>query len=177
VNDVCLTVCLQALAALANTKQYINGELTKRYNLDISTKEKPAMNVDDLYLVQHHNFGPDTSVFADERQRIQLGFVNLISSYTGTRPGAVVYVNRNVNVLGQCAISGEESEVEVIELDMKELECLYYKHITLVLLPNPAGVRDILAMEVDLRFTKGYKRTFKRQVNPLTTVSLFLTDI
>jgi hypothetical protein len=122
------------------------------------------MNVDDLYVVQHHHFAFDTSVFADERQRIQQAFVNLFSGYTGTRPGAVVYVDKNVKVLVQCAIGPEEAEVHSMDLDIKELECLCYKHITLILLPNLGGVRDILAMEVDLRFTKGHKRTFKRHV-------------
>jgi hypothetical protein len=163
VNDV--SYSLSTLAVLANMEQYINGELTERYNLDISTKEKPVMNVDDLYLVQHHHFALDTSVFADERQRIQLALVNLTSGYTGTRPGALVYVERNAKVLSQCAIGPDEMEVEPIDLDIKELECLCYKHITFVLLPNPSGVRDILAMEVDLRFTKGHKRTFKRDVS------------
>ncbi len=50
-----------------------------------------------------------------------------------------------------------------MDLDVEEIiECLCYKHVTLILLPNPDSDRDILAMEVDLRFTKGHKRTFKR---------------
>jgi hypothetical protein len=32
----------------------------------------------------------------------------------------------------------------------------------LVLLPNPGGDRYVLAMEVNLQFTKGHKRNFKR---------------
>ena len=48
-------------------------------------------------------------------------------------------------------------------LDPEEiLQCLYYKHIKLVLLPNPAGERDILAVEIDLRFLKGHRRNAKR---------------
>lgn len=122
------------------------------------------MNVDDLYIIQHHHFAFDTSVFADKRQRIQQAFVNLFSGYTGTRPSAVVYVDRNVKVLVQCAIGLEEAEADSIDLDIQKLECLCYKHITLILLPNPGGIRDILAIEVDLRFTKGHKRTFKRYI-------------
>ena len=48
-------------------------------------------------------------------------------------------------------------------LDPNEvIEALCYKHITLILLPNPEGERDLLAMEIDLQFTKGHKRNPKR---------------
>jgi hypothetical protein len=136
----------------------------ERYDLDMSTKDKPMMNMDDIFIVQHHHFVLDISVYADERQRIQQAFVNLSSGYTGTRPGAIVYIERNMKVLRHYAISLEEMEVDTVNLGFKELECLCYKHVTLVLLPNLAGIRDILAIEIDLRFTKGHKRTFKKEV-------------
>lgn len=41
-------------------------------------------------------------------------------------------------------------------------ETLCYKHITLSLLRNSESVREMLAMEVDLCFTKGHKRNYKR---------------
>jgi hypothetical protein len=54
---------------------------------------------------------------------------------------------------------------DIVDFDPEEIiECLCYKHITLVLLPNPDGDRDVLAMEVDLQFTKGHKRNLKRRV-------------
>jgi hypothetical protein len=142
--------------------------LTERYQLDISTKEKPVANVDDVYLVLHHHWAFDTSIFPDERQRLQLAFVILICAYTATRPGAVVYVQRNAKVLTECAIGPDpecyqETQDNTMNLNPEEIfECLCYKHVTLVLLPNPDGERDILAMEVDLRFTKGHKRNYKR---------------
>jgi hypothetical protein len=33
----------------ANMGQYIDVDLTRLYNLDLSTKEKPVMNVDDVF--------------------------------------------------------------------------------------------------------------------------------
>lgn len=49
------------------------------------------------------------------------------------------------------------------ELDSNEvIETLCYKHVTLILIPKRDGVRDMLAMEIDLRFVKGHKRNFKR---------------
>jgi len=56
------------------------------------------------------------------------------------------------------------------------IECLCYKHVTLVLLPNPDGERDILAMEVDLRFTKEHKRTYKRKIFYLYEVDDLIFD-
>ena len=90
----------------------------ERYNLDISTKEKPVMNVDDVFLVLHYHWALDTSTFPDERQRLQLAFLVLLCAYTGTRPGALVYVKRNAKVLTECAISqDEEADVEDSESD------------------------------------------------------------
>ncbi len=42
------------------------------------------------------------------------------------------------------------------------LKTLCYEDVTLVLLPNPAGIRDILAMEVNLQYTKGHHKKQKR---------------
>lgn len=48
-------------------------------------------------------------------------------------------------------------------LDPEEIiQCLCYKHIKLVLLPNPEGERDDLAVEIDLRFLKDHRRNAKR---------------
>ena len=48
-----------------------------------------------------------------------------------------------------------------VDLD-KPVKTLCYKHVTLILLRKPKAKRDLLAMEIDLRFTKGYKRNYKR---------------
>ncbi|EFY84778.1 hypothetical protein MAC_09181 [Metarhizium acridum CQMa 102] len=68
---------------------YINGYLTIRYNLDTSINEKPVIDVNDVYLVQYHHWVHDTSVFPDERQRIQLALLILLQAYTVTRSRAV----------------------------------------------------------------------------------------
>jgi hypothetical protein len=61
------------------------------YDLDTTTREKPVLSVDDIFLILHHHWKLDVSIFPDERQRLQLAFLVLISSYTGTRPRALVY--------------------------------------------------------------------------------------
>ncbi|KIX08334.1 uncharacterized protein Z518_02990 [Rhinocladiella mackenziei CBS 650.93] len=55
-----------------------------------SVREKPVMDVDDVFLVLHH-WVLDTSVFPVERQRLQLALLLLLSAYTATRPAALVY--------------------------------------------------------------------------------------
>ena len=38
----------------ANMGQYIDVDLTRLYNLDLSAKEKPVVNFGDVFLVLHH---------------------------------------------------------------------------------------------------------------------------
>jgi hypothetical protein len=40
------------------------------YNLDASTREKPVINVDDIYLILHYYWVVDTTIFPDGRQRM-----------------------------------------------------------------------------------------------------------
>lgn len=49
-----------------------------------------------------------------------------------------------------------------LEEDVKALKTLCYKDVTLVLLPNLRGIRDILAIEVNLQYTKGHYKKPKR---------------
>jgi Protein of unknown function (DUF3435) len=50
------------------------------------------MNVDDVFLILYHHWVVDTATFPDGRQRLQVPFLVLVSAYTATRPGALVYV-------------------------------------------------------------------------------------
>jgi hypothetical protein len=43
-------------------------------------------------------------------------------------------------------------------LDWEDIKTLCYEDVTLVMLPNPEGKRDLLAMEVTLKYTEGWKR-------------------
>jgi hypothetical protein len=146
--------------------------------LDLSTKEKPVMNVDDVFLVLHHHWVMDTAAFPDGRQRLQVAFLVLITAYTVSRPGALVYVARNEKKSRGYAI-GEDDEDEdedkgFVEEDSadhdwdnEQAKTLCYGNITLFLLANPDGIRDLLGMEVDLCHTKGHQRKPKRSVTCL----------
>jgi hypothetical protein len=92
----------------------------------------------------------------------------LVSAYTASRPGALVYVDRNerTNVSHFYGQNNSDEVVEEQQIDWdsltEDLKTLCWGQITLVLLPNPGGLRDYLAMEVDLRHTKGHQNNPKR---------------
>src|SRR5438045_7868169 len=121
------------------------------------------MNVDDVYLVLHYHWVLDVTIFPDGRQRLQVSFLLLISAYTATRPGALGYVGRNVKEYKSCPIGDEEDdseeggEDENIEADetvkaflghsggKEPAKTICYEDVNLLLLPNPTGIRDLLA--------------------------------
>jgi hypothetical protein len=185
------------------------------------------MNVDDIFLILHHYWVQDTMIFPDGCQRLQVAFLVLISAYTATRPGGLVYVPRNVKECKRSSIeveddeednnnnydsnndndkdedkgmevdeSGEEDDFEgndskdnsnddneikgddsnmgetkedsIVNALLANPNCndlvktLCYKDVNLMLLPNPTGTQDLLALEINLRYTKGHQRQAKR---------------
>ena len=44
----------------ADSSQYINSYLTRKYNINTATREKSVMNVDDVYVVLYRHWIPDT---------------------------------------------------------------------------------------------------------------------
>lgn len=96
-----------ALGRLLTPRQYINGYLTVRCKLDTSVNEKPVMDVDDVYLVQHH------SVFPDERQRIQLSFLILLQAYTATRPRVLAYKQLSKDAIDDHYFGCEDEATQV----------------------------------------------------------------
>lgn len=145
--------------------QFINGYLTIQYNLDTSEKEKPVMNVDDVYLVQHHLYVHDTSIFPDERQRIQLALLILLQAYTATRPRVLVYKRIDKEKMRDHYFGWEDdiTEAEVGEWDpeVDDFKTISYRDINLFLLKGEDGGKDLPAMEVTLRYTKGWERREK----------------
>lgn len=141
--------------------------LVPLYNLDLAVGEKPVMNVDDLYLVLHHHWIMDTTPYPDGRQVLQLAFLLLASAYTASRPGALVYVERNeqTNVshfYGDGIPSNDNDEQFDWDSMSEDLKTLCYGQVSLILLPNPGSYRDHLVMELDLKHTKGHHNKPKR---------------
>jgi Protein of unknown function (DUF3435) len=171
-------------------EQYINVDLKRLYILDTSMAEKPVMNVDDIYLILYHHWVMDTATFPDGRQRLQIDFLELLIAGTATRPAALVYVRRNEKrIKGHCIGEDDSEEEEKEEYgcnrndsrdhgdsdwENEDDKTLCYKDVTLLLLPNPGGIRDLLAMEVDIAHTKGHLKKRKRYVStpPSTSVAV-----
>jgi ATP-dependent DNA helicase Q1 len=59
--------------------------------------------------------------------------------------------------------SGEEDSADH-DWDNEQAKTLCYGDVTLFLLPNPDGIRDLLGMEVDICHSKGHQRKPKRLV-------------
>lgn len=147
----------------------MNKDLVELFDLDRSVGEKPVMNVDDLYIVLHHHWTKDTTPYPDGRQIIQLAFRLLTSAYNASRPGALVYIEKNERTNVQHFFGnvndvdvGEDDATEEWDLGDEDLKTLCHAHISLLLLPNPGSIRDHLVMEVDLRHTKGHNKKKKR---------------
>lgn len=71
----------------------MEGYLTIEYNLDTSVREKPVMNIDGVFLVLYHLWILDESVFPDERKRLQLGLLILLSAYTASAYSSWIEIN------------------------------------------------------------------------------------
>ncbi|KAL6240238.1 hypothetical protein RBB50_012866 [Rhinocladiella similis] len=117
--------------------------------------------IDEVFLILHHLSVLDTSVFPDERQRLQLAVLILLSAYTATRPCALVYtvtdrVKQREHYLGW--ENDDHDDNDEMDLDWEDIQTLCYEDVTLLMLPSPGGKRDLLAMEVTLKYTKGWKK-------------------
>ena len=100
------------------------------------------MNVDDVYLVLHHHWVLDTSVFPDERQRLQVALLLLLSGYTATRPAALVYTTTDRRKQREHYIGWENDDSDAsdpMDLGLEDIRTLCYEDVTLVMLPNPEG--------------------------------------
>ena len=165
-------------------EQFINVELKRMFKLKTSMAEKPVMNVDDIYLILYHHWVMDTATFPDGRQRLQIDFLELLIAGTATRPGALVYVRRNEKRIKGHYIGEDDSDEEEEAKDKhghnrndssdrgdsdwedEDDKTLCYKDVSLLLLPNPGSIRDLLVMEVDIGHTKGHVKKQKRYVPP-----------
>ncbi|KAE8397492.1 hypothetical protein BDV37DRAFT_291961 [Aspergillus pseudonomiae] len=166
----------------SDINDYMTGTLVPLYNLDLSVGDKPVMNVDDLYLVLHHHWVLDRTPYPDGRQIIQLAFLLLVSAYTASRPGALVYVERNerTNIshfYGRGNNDNEGDEEAEWDTMSEDLKTLCYGQISLILLPNPHGPRDHLVMEIDLKHTKGHLNKPKRKIFLMSEVKESVFDI
>ncbi|KAJ8062018.1 hypothetical protein OCU04_009800 [Sclerotinia nivalis] len=75
---------------LYDIRNWIPQNLTIKFGLDDSEKEKSGLFVEDLCTLQNGHWVRDTEVYAHERLRVQMSpFLNL-AGCTATRPKALV---------------------------------------------------------------------------------------
>jgi integrase len=72
--------------------QFIEGPLTKEYNLDTIEREPQLLEADDFVVVIQYHWVSDINVFPNERQRVQVATILLLAAFTGSRPGALLHV-------------------------------------------------------------------------------------
>ena len=57
----------------------------------------------------------------------------------------------------------DDDDDDEMDLELEAIKILCYKDVTLLMLPNPEGKRDVLVMEVILNYTKGGRRNRSRR--------------
>ncbi|KAK4220597.1 hypothetical protein QBC38DRAFT_184261 [Podospora fimiseda] len=106
-------------------------QLSINKNLDILDKEKLVLNADDMYLILHHHWVRDQSIFPHERQRLQLALMLLVQAYTATRPRVISYRPTNPSLISAHYIGQDpDSDSELESGVQKHLpKCIRQSHI------------------------------------------------
>jgi hypothetical protein len=139
------------------------------YKLEVSAKEKPVSNVDDLLLALTHHWTWDTSKFRTGQQQLDLALIILFAAYTGARPGELVDGRKRRKDKGSPRVDLPASWDDLNHLhydnddeddegsnDGRRTKALCYEDISMILLRNPRNLRqNVLAMEVRLANHKG----------------------
>ena len=142
----------------------------KKYKLDTSVKAKPVMGVDDLLRVLIYHCAKDTSVFPNERQRVQLSLILLFAAYTSSRPAELVDAEPSEKDKARVKDlnwntpddSDHNEDEDGATTEAKRSKAICYEDIRLMVLRNPdKGGRPVVAMEVTLSHHKGVNRKSK----------------
>src|SRR5689334_19559528 len=110
-----------------------------------------------LYLVLYYPWVINTTAFPDGRQRLQVTYIHLIIAGAATRPGALVYVRRSEELVKGCNIGESNEKHDDTTKGCNESDS-DWDNLTVYLTPNPDNIRDLLAIEVDIYYTKGHYR-------------------
>jgi hypothetical protein len=161
--------------------QYHRQVLIPRFSLKPPNADgKPVVSVDELRLILTYNIAFDISIFASERQRIQLPACYLILSYTGARPAELVDGERKKPKDGsleelfgskvveddECAKGSDESAPDEASRELDKLllaetvgrgrpKALCYEDILLMIVRHPVTEQDIPVMAIKFVHHKG----------------------
>ena len=100
--------------------QFINGPLAKEHDLELTETDKPVLEAEDLHEVLRCHWATDTNTFPNERQRIQLATLLLLTAYTGSRPGALLVITYEDVRLFVLRDSKTEKIVRMMQIRLKK---------------------------------------------------------
>jgi Protein of unknown function (DUF3435) len=130
--------------------------LAVRHGLSFQARDKPVVDVDDVWAVLECHWVYDTFVYVDERQRIQIDLLILITAGTASRPSALVY-NPSNEKLGTAA---RQLLGATAELNESKWNGLPYGAVRLFLVHAPHSPRGCLFfMLINLDHLKGHNST------------------
>lgn len=87
-----VSISRMVFPTITYSDQFTNGPLAKEHGLEITETDKPVLEAEDLVEVLRCHWATDTNIFPNERQRVQLAALLLLTAVTGFRPGALLAV-------------------------------------------------------------------------------------
>jgi hypothetical protein len=133
-------------------------------------RRKDTLSAEDLGILLQWHWKYGTSIFANERQRVQMSLLMLFSAFTGSRPDTLLGGDNSSKDSRESSAddlpsntTAYDSDGETLVGDGSESKArttrpgtICYGDIELFLLRNPDNLeRDILMAEIDFRNLKG----------------------
>jgi Protein of unknown function (DUF3435) len=132
-------------------------------------RRKDTLSAEDLGILLQWHWKYGTSIFANERQRVQMSLLMLFSAFTGSRPDTLLGEDNSSKNSRESSRDDSSSPTTAYDSDGETLVgdsepqarttrpgTICYGDIELFLLRNPDNPeRDILMAEIDFRNLKG----------------------
>ncbi|KAK0744697.1 hypothetical protein B0T21DRAFT_429401 [Apiosordaria backusii] len=138
---------------------WIEHNLYILYNLVRKRRLKPVLCFDDVFRVLRTHWGSPSVKYPSKRQRLNVALMQQLSFFTATRPATLTHKPINPDRLANHYIGQEAPSHSLSQSEQqKDFETLTYRDVSLFTLPNPEGPKDLIAMEITLRYTKGWEK-------------------
>ena len=141
------------------------------HDVSRQTRQKDTLSAEDLGILLQWHLKYGTTIFANERQRVQMSLLMLFSAFTGSRPGTLLADDNSSSKDSRESSTDDlssnalayDSDGDTLVDDKPDSKAqttrpgtICYGDIDLFLLRNPDNPeRDILMAEVDFRNLKG----------------------
>lgn len=129
------------------------------YSLDLERREKPVLCFDDVFRLLQTHWGSPEIKYLSERQRLNVALMQQISFFTATRPATIAHKAINPDRLATHYIGQEPPSPSLSQGEQRGgFKTLTYRDVSLFTLPNPGGPKDLITMQITLRYTKGWAK-------------------